>query len=299
MPIKDLRVEINPKLKKLEVNSRQDVLSKNLQGEWSSLLKGRGIEFAGFRKYQYGDDASLIDWRASLRSKETLIREFEEYKNFTVFFLFDVSNSMLFSSHDKLKCEYGAEVLYSVADAMNKAGDSVGMAMFNSEFVAKVEPFVGMEVMNNIKANLMNPENYGGDFDFKKAILLTKSFLSDRAVIIIISDFIGLPKGWEQFVRMLSQDFEFVAFMIRDPRDREIPDNLGQMMLKDPYSGENIYVDTDKISKAYKKDSLAQEEYIKTVFRRSRGDFLLLTTDNEDYTKDIVRFFQGRSKRPN
>lgn len=298
MPIKDLRVDISPKLKKLDVNSRKDVLSTSLQGEWSSSLKGRGIEFAGFRTYQYGDDASLIDWRASLRAGETLIREFEEYKNFTIFFLLDVSNSMLFSSHEKLKCEYAAEVVYAIADAMNKAGDSVGMAMFNSGFVAKVAPFVGMEVMNNMKSNLIKPENYGGDFDFKKVLLLTKSFLPGNAVVVIVSDFIGLPEGWEQYIRMMAEEFEFVAIMIKDPRDRDIPEDSGQVLLKDPYSGENFYVDTKKISRQYAESVRKEEEYIKSVFRKARGDFLLLTTDNDDYLRNLLRFFQARSKRP-
>jgi uncharacterized protein (DUF58 family) len=297
MPIKDLRVELEPKLSKVQVNSRRDVLSTNLQGELSSFFKGRGIEFAGFRQYQYGDDASLIDWKASLRSKEVIIREFEEYKNFTIFFLMDVSDSMLFSSHEKLKCEYSAEVLYALAEAMNKSGDSVGMAMFNSAFVNKVAPYVGMEVMNNIKSNLLNGDNYGGDFDLKKVLLMTKSFLSGRAVIIILSDFIGLQNGWEQYIKMMSDEFEFIAIMIKDPRDRDLPEDIGQLMLKNPYTGENVYIDTKTVSKKYKQDVLTREKYIQRVFRQSRGDFLLLTTDNEDYVKDLMRFFHLRTKR--
>jgi len=297
MPINELNIDLEPKMGKVDINSRKDVLSMSLQGEWSTAFKGRGIEFAGFRKYQYGDDASLIDWKASLRSKEILIREFEEYKNFTIFFLFDVSDSMLFSSHDKLKCEYSAEVIYTLADAINKAGDSVGMAMFNTTFVNKIAPFVGMEVMNNMKANLLNRNNYGGGFDFKKSLLMAKSFIPGRAVIIIVSDFLGLSKGWEKYVQMMSQDFELIALMIRDPRDRDLPSDAGQLMLKDPYTGQNMYIDTSVMSERYKKESLSQEEYVKYIFSRSRGDFLLLTTDNENYIRDLLTFFQKRSKR--
>jgi uncharacterized protein (DUF58 family) len=297
MPINELHLDLTPKLKKLDVNSRRDVLAMSMQGDWSTTFKGRGIEFAGFRSYQYGDDASLIDWKASLRAKETLIREFEEYKNFTIFFLLDVSDSMLFSSHEKLKCEYAAEVVYTLADAMNKAGDSVGMAMFNTTFVNKIAPFIGMEVLNNMKINLLNKNNYGGGFDLKKVLLMTRSFIGSRAVIVIVSDFIGMPEGWEKYIEMMSQEFELVAVMVRDPRDREIPDDIGQLMLKDPYTGENIYVDTRVVSELYKKEVISQEQYIKYIFRRSRGDFVLLTTDNEDYIRTLTSFFQTRSKR--
>jgi len=142
MPIKDLRIDLSSGLRKLDINARKDVLSRTLEGEWTTVFKGRGIESAGFRSYTFGDDASLIDWKASLRAKQTLIREFEDYKNFTVFFLFDVSDSMLFTSTDKLKCEYAAEMIYVLADAINKAGDSVGMAMFTDKFLNKVYPII-------------------------------------------------------------------------------------------------------------------------------------------------------------
>jgi hypothetical protein len=184
-----------------------------------------------------------------------------------------------------------------MADAMNKSGDSVGMAMFNTGFVNKVAPYIGLEVMNNMKVNLLNGANYGGGFDLKKVLLMTKSFLSGRAVVVIISDFIGLTQGWSQYIKMLSDEFEFIAIMVRDPRDRELPEDAGQLMLKDPYTGSNVYVDTKVVSAAYKKEVLTQEEYVRNVFRKSRGDFLLLTTDNEDYVDEIAKFFNLRSKR--
>lgn len=298
MPVDDLRIDLIPRMSKTDVNSRRDVLAKTLQGEWSTVFKGRGIEFAGFRKYQYGDDASLIDWKASLRSKEILIREFEEFKNFTIFFLLDVSDSMLFSSHGKLKCEYSAEVLYTIADAMNKAGDSIGMGMFNTTLVNSIYPFIGTEVLNNMKANLLNKKNYGGGYDLKKALMFSRSILGSKAVIIIISDFIGLEDGWEKYVEMLSLDFELVAIMIKDPRDRDLPFSTGQVMLKDPFTGKNMYVDTRQVSKIYKEDVEKRENYIKSIFKKSKGDFLLLTTDDEEYMKKLVTFFQGRALRP-
>jgi len=296
MPLRELVVDLSPGLRKLDVFSRRDILSRTMEGEWATAFKGRGIEFAGFRDYSYGDDASLIDWKASLRSKTTLIREFEDFKNFTVFMLFDVSDSMLFSSHAKLKCEYAAELIYILADAINKAGDAIGMAMFNDDLINKIAPNIGAENIHNIKINLLNRFNYGGGFDIKKALLLTKSFLQGKAVIMIISDFIGMQEGWEKYIQMMSAEFELIAVMIRDPRDSELPDSGGQLMVKDPYTGRNLYVDSGQYYKLYKEWVSRREIYIANVFRKNRGDFIKLETD-KDYLKKIIKFFQNRSKR--
>lgn len=297
MPIKDLRIDLNPGLKKLDIYARRDVLSKTLEGEWSTVFKGRGIEFAGFRNYVYGDDASLIDWRASLRAKETLIREFEDYKNFTVFFLFDISDKMLFSSGEKLKAEFAAEVIYVLADAINRAGDSVGMAMFNDSFVNSVIPNIGSEVLKHMESNIKDPRNYGGGFDLKKALLMSRNLIGNKAVIVIVSDFLGLEKNWHRYVQMMSDNYELIALMIKDPRDRELPKSGGQFMLKDPMSGENIYVDVAKYANQYKELSLKHEQEVEKIFKRSRGDFILLQTNEDDYVKKLVTFFQRRSLR--
>ena len=86
MPVRDININIQSRFHKVDISSRKDVLANTLQGEWSTTFKGHGMEFAGFREYEYGDDASMIDWKASLRSKSTLVKEFEDYKNFNVFF---------------------------------------------------------------------------------------------------------------------------------------------------------------------------------------------------------------------
>ena len=297
MSIQELNIDIKSRLRKVDIHSRRDVLSQTLQGEWNTTFKGHGMEFAGFREYQYGDDASLIDWKASLRSKSVLIREFEDYKNFSVFFVFDVGNSMFFSSHEVLKCEYAAEVIYVLADAINRAGDAIGLAMTSDKFITKTRPNIGMEALSRLKKDLLNIENYGGIFDFNKALLSAKSFLGDRGVIFIVSDFFNLPERWEQYVNMLSVDYELIALVIRDPRDRFIPRNVGQIMLKDPSTGENIYVNTKLISEDYNKTIAEQETRLETVFKKSRGDFLLLSTDNDDYVTDLINFFQKRGKR--
>lgn len=298
MPIKDLRVDLSPGLRKLDVYGRRDVLSKTMEGEWSTVFKGRGIEFAGFRQYAYGDDASLIDWKASLRAKETLVREFEDYKNFTVFFLFDVSDTMLFSSNEKLKCEYAAEMLYVLADAINKSGDSVGMAMFTDKFVNAIYPNIGREILKHIESNIKDGKNYGGAFDLQKALLMTRSFIQGEAVIIIVSDFLGMKPGWEKYVNLMSEHFELIALMVKDPRDRELPKSGGQFMLKNPLTNENIYVDVKKYAKKYKELSLEHEKNVRNVFRSSKGDFELLTTD-KNYLDTIIKFFRRRSKRKN
>lgn len=293
MAIKELRVDLSPQLQKAEVFGRRSVLSKTLSGNWVTVMKGRGIEFAGYRSYTYGDDASLIDWRASLRAKETLVREFEEYKSFSVFILLDVSNSMLFSSHEKLKAEYAAEMAFSLAEGILRNGNAVGLGMFTDELKVSMYPEIGKGVLDRISTQLQNPEHYGGKFDIKKVLRQTVSFLKSNAILLIISDFIGMEEGWERYIRMLSSKFELIGLMVRDPRDHTLPRNTGQYLLEDPFSKESLYVDVNDIAKKYHELAVADEKRIQAVFEQVKGGLALISTA-EDFVDPIMRFLRRR-----
>lgn len=294
MAIKKLDLDLMPQLKKTELRAKRKVLGRILEGSWTTLLKGRGMEFAGFRKYTYGDDASMIDWGASLRSKETLVREFEEFKNVNVFFLLDVSDSMLFSSEGKLKVEYGAELLFNLSVALIDNGDSVGYAMFNDNIVAKMPPNIGKEAVYRIAAGLQNPKNYGGKFDFQNVVSLLNSILRERALIIIISDFIGMEEGWERYIKMIGQKFDLIGIMLRDPRDRTLPKKHNNLLVEDPYTHEKLLINSKEYKDIFENFVKEEESYIHSVFKKSESGFLLLES-NQDIFTPIMRYFKKRS----
>lgn len=294
MPIKRFDAELLPKIRKLDVYARQHVLSEVIEGNWTTTFKGQGMEFSGYRTYQYGDDASLIDWKASLRSKNLLIKEYEQEKSVNVFFMFDVSNSMLFSSTRKLKAEFGAEVVSSLAFAILRSGDSVGLSMFTDNLVTRLPLNMGRRMHYMIVKELSNVNNYGGNFDFGKSMNFLFSFLKNRAVIIIVSDFIGLDEKWYKYLRVAAQKYEVIGIMIRDPRDRHLPPELGQYLLEDPYSGEKIYIDTKKYAKAYEEYVAQEEAKIERHFKATKSDLLKLDT-SKDFYKEIMTFFKKRA----
>ena len=295
MAVKQLKLDFLAKIKKPEFQVRRKILSKIIEGERTSASKGRGIEFTGFRKYVYGDDASLIDWGASLRAKETLVREFEEYKNFQIMILMDVSDSMLFSSTDKLKCEYAAEMVFSLVYSVVNSGSKIGVAMFNDKLVTRIIPDAGTENYFKILKNLSNPLNYGGAFDMKKPLTQIRTILGEKSLIIIVSDFIGVDKEWHNYIRMLTKDFDVLVIMIRDPRDEEIPKDAGQFLIEDPFTGEKLHIDTKDYYDLYQKAAMRDEENIKRHFLNVKAGFIKVRTD-QDYIRPLMQYVRLRAR---
>ncbi|MBU1976118.1 MAG: DUF58 domain-containing protein [Nanoarchaeota archaeon] len=297
MPVNELRLDLVPTIDKIPSRAKRDILSKTLEGEFTTLFKGKGMEFAGFREYTYSDDASMIDWAASLRSRKTLVRQFEVQKNFSVFFMLDVSDKMLFCStkRNKLKVEHGAELVSKLAYAMLQANNAVGMCMFTDKLVTRLRPNIGRGMIASINRELSNINNYGGACDFKQALLHTNTFLKRRCLIIIISDFIDMPSGWSNYLNGLRVAHELMGIMIRDPRDEELPHMHGQFVLEDPFSTQRYVVDVRKYKDAYANDVSKDEEEVREAFGRGTHTFVKLRTDKE-FLHPIMNMLKKRAQ---
>ncbi len=294
--MKEIKLDLKPLIKKLDIFTKKGAMGE-FTGEYKSIFKGRGLEFEEYRPYDSGhDDASKIDWRASLRAGEILTKVLVEERNINVFFLFDVSNSMLFASTPKLKCEYAAELIASLSFAVLQAQDSVGMAMFSSDIVYTLPPNIGAKQYFMITKALTNPEFYGGGFDLEKALKYIVGYLKRDSLLFIVSDFLGLHGGWKKYLEICAGKYEILAFMVRDPLDNEMPSSIGQVVIGDPFSHEDLLLDPDSVRDKYSAETKRQRDFVKNAFSTINVDVVELTSDKE-FVTPILRLFEARSKR--
>ncbi len=291
-----VNVDIPSAMKKLKVIIHMLMTTKFLE-TYVSVFRGKGLEFDSYRSYTMDDDASLIDWKASARTKELLVRKYVEERKLEVFFLIDVSNSMVFGSTEKLKNEYVAELVVALANAVLTAGDKVGYALFNSDITIKSPPLTGKKQFYTLANALVNPNTYGGGFDLYNALKFPLSFLKPGGIIFIISDFIGMKDdNWVKPLKWLSVNFDVIFLMIRDPRDKMLPRDAGQVLVADPYSHREVLVDAKLVREAYQACAERQEKELKRLTLESGVDLVPISTD-ESFVKPIVELFMMRKRR--
>jgi len=294
--MEELKLNLVPDIENLRPAAKKDILSRALEGDFTTLFKGKGMEFAGYREYSYTDDASTIDWSASLRSKKTLVREYEVQKNFSIFLMLDVSDKMLFTStkKNKLKVEHGAELLNKIAYAAIQANNAVGMGMFADGLVTRIWPNIGTGQMARINRELRHIQNYGGKCNVKRALVQTNTYLKQRTLIIIISDFVGMEAGWTRMITGLREAHEVMGLAVRDPRDEEFPAMTGQFVLQDPNSDEKMLIDISQYKKIYKDQVIKDDQHIRHAFGAAHS-FIKLRTD-KDMTHPLMNLFERRAR---
>jgi uncharacterized protein (DUF58 family) len=292
----EFNVNLKPLLKQMEIFSKKDISGGGFAGGYTSVFKGRGLEFEGYREYTQTDDASLIDWKASLRSNELLVKEFAEERNVNVVFAFDVSSSMSYASTKKLKNEYAIELIASIAFSILRAGDSIGLLMFSDKVKHYLKPALGQKQYYVIVKSLLNPKLYEGGFELSTALSFLIANLKKGSIVILVSDFIGLKPGWQRVLDIAVKKFDIIGIMVRDPVDNELPIKVGPVVISDPFSEDELLIDPDFIKQKYDNYTKNERAIIKEEFLKRRCGFIELTTD-KPFEDEVLKFFKQRVKQ--
>lgn len=285
-----LNLDIAGKVSEFEMLLKK-VLPKNIMYQ---LLLSKGLEFDGYRDYTQNDDASLIDWKASVRGKKTVVRKYIEERDLKFVFLVDVSDNMIFGSTEKLKCEYAAEMAAALSHLILVTGDRVGFALFSDSVINNRPPDVGNRQFEIFVSYLSDPLIYGGVSNLNSVLdSLIGTIDRSTSMVFLISDFIKVDGSYKKSLESLSNLFETVAIIVRDPLDKTLPEINKEVIIEDSETGEKLLINPKVAKKVYEENALKQLNLVKEIFKDCNIDFLELFTD-KSFSPEIAAFLKER-----
>ena len=133
--------EVLRQVKGIELRTRS-LVSSLFTGEYRSMFRGQGIEFAEVREYQQGDDFRAIDWNVSARMGHPFVKTYHEERENTLLLVVDQSGSCQFG-RPYTKAGLAVEVAAVLALAAARHNDRVGALMFADKVELIVRPAKG------------------------------------------------------------------------------------------------------------------------------------------------------------
>src|SRR5918997_6545497 len=106
-------------------------LDGRVQGGYRTPRRGSGLDFAGIRAYEEGDDARNTDWNVTARLDELQIREFNEDRELTTWLVLDRSASMAVGGAGRGKQDVLAELTLILARVLGRNGNKVGAVLYD------------------------------------------------------------------------------------------------------------------------------------------------------------------------
>lgn len=290
--------EVLRQVRRIELRTR-GLVNTRFSGEYHSVFKGQGIEFAEVREYQPGDDVRSIDWNVTARLGHPFVKRYVEERELTVLLLVDLSGSQRWGTRERLKSELVAEVAAALAMSAMRNNDRVGLLLVTDEVEWFVPPRKGRRHVLRLVRDLLAFEPRRRGTDLAAGTDYASRLLGSRAVVFVFSDY-RLGDGWPAFsdaLTALSARHDVVAVRLSDPRDDELPD-VGMLTVRDPETGTTTTIDTSAagVRKRFSAAAAADEAAARAVFRRLRVDEIRLSTDRP-YSVPLLGFFRRRERR--
>jgi len=267
-----------------------------LSGAYLGARPGVGLTFSELRAYEPGDDVRHLDWNVTARLGRPYVRRYTEERSLTLWLVVDVSASLQFGDPGRTKADRAAQAAALLATAAVHNGDRVGLALVSDRVEAEVPPGGGDRHLARVVRTLVATPTASRRTDLA-AGLDGPGRQSRRALVVVLSDFLGV-ESWPPAVwRRASRRHEVLAFRVVDPREEVLP-RAGLVALEDAETGAKAVVDAGsaRVRDGYAKAALGR----RGAFRRWAASVGVAGFDlrtDADPIGTLVRVFHGRPAR--
>ena len=276
-------------------------LDGQLQGDYRTLFRGAGLMLADLREYQAHDDVRHIDWNVTARMQTPYVREHQEDREMTAWFVVDLSGSVDFGYGAISKRTLATQCVGVLSQLLTKHGNRIGALLYTG-VVGHANVFVparsGRRQVLHVLERMARAESVrqAQETDLGKLLIDTQSVLKRRSTVFVLSDFLSQP-GWDRALNQLARRHEVVAIRLFDPIEAVLP-NQGLLVMQDAETGEQIFVDShDKaFRQRFAEQAVLREQQLREHLSNAGVDCLELQTD-EPIDQALVRFTRLRKRR--
>ena len=289
-----LTPELLTQIRRLEIQTRR-LATASVVGNYRSVFRGSGIEFADAREYVPGDDIRLIDWNVTARMGGLWVKEYVEERELHVVCAVDISASQLTGRSAGGRLEAAASVCALLTLAAAYSQDRTGLLTFSDRVERFIPPARGTRhALRLVREVLRHPKPQPGTSIATACDYLSR-VLRRRSVVCIISDF--FDHGFEESLRSLARRHDVIAATLIDPTDLELPD-VGLVEVEDIERGGRVLLDTAdaRTRERYAQAAMQRAAERREVLARVGVDEIEVRLDR-DYAEPLVSYFRRRAQR--
>ncbi|MBN2241156.1 MAG: DUF58 domain-containing protein [Acidobacteria bacterium] len=185
-------------------------------GRRPGTTPGFSVEFADYRKYNYGDDIRYIDWSIYARLRKLFLRQSKAEAEVAVHILLDASNSMSYGRFPKLA--FAKKMAAMLGYVGLNSQDRVGVTAFSDRLHATIPPKRGRRQLSDLLA-LLEKSSPGGASAFGPAFRTYAARASSRGMLFVLSDCFCSDDYRNAFRSLAFSGFEVFVVRILAPEE--------------------------------------------------------------------------------
>ena len=192
---------------------------RELDGRTAVQVRGAGTEFDSLREYVMGDDVRSIDWRATARRSEVVVRTWRPERDRRVMIVLDTSRTSAARIGDLPRIDASIEAALLLSALASRAGDRIDLIAHDRRVRAQVAGVSGPRLLPALAEALAPVDPMLVEADWPGAVSAIRQRLSQRALVVLLTtlDPAAVENGLLPVIGPLAKDHTLVIASVADP----------------------------------------------------------------------------------
>nr|QEO73984.1 hypothetical protein [uncultured bacterium] len=197
---------------------------RELDGRRAVMVRGAGTEFDSLREYVVGDDVRSIDWRATARASEVVVRTWRPERDRHILVVLDTGRTSAARVGDAPRLDAAMDATQLLAALASRAGDRVDLIAYDRRLRAAASG--SLPALVNAMAPL-EPELVESDAGGMVAEVLRRTRRRSLIVLVTGLDAAALEPGLLPLLPTLTTRHRLLLAAVSDPRVTELAQGRG------------------------------------------------------------------------
>jgi uncharacterized protein (DUF58 family) len=192
---------------------------RELDGRTSVMIRGQGTEFDSLREYVRGDDVRSIDWRATARRSDLVVRTWRPERDRRVVIVVDSGRTSAARIEDEPRLDTAFESALLLGALASRAGDHVDLVVVDRRVRGRVQGATGAALLSTMVETMAPIEPELVETDWSTVPALVRSVTTQRSLVVLVTpvDSPGSARSLLAAVPQLSQRHLVVVASVTDP----------------------------------------------------------------------------------
>lgn len=192
---------------------------RDLDGSASVMLRGEGTEFDSLRSYVDGDDARSIDWRATARRRELVVRTWRPERDRRIVIVIDTSRTSAARIGDETRLDAALETALLLSALASRAGDRVSVLAFDRRIRGRLAGGSGPGILARLVDTLAELQPALIEMDWDSVPGQVRSLTSTRSLVVLVTalESPGASAGLLEVLPALTRNHTVLVASVADP----------------------------------------------------------------------------------
>ncbi|GGF14362.1 DUF58 domain-containing protein [Subtercola lobariae] len=192
---------------------------RELDGRTSVMIRGQGTEFDSLREYVRGDDVRSIDWRATARREEVVVRTWRPERDRRVVIIIDTGRTSAARIDDEPRLDTAFEATLLLAALASAAGDRVDVLAYDRRARARVQGATGPALLSQLVDALAPVEPELLEMDWSSIAAQVRQITNQRSLVVLLTSIEtpGSSQGLLAALPQLTRRHTVMVASVTDP----------------------------------------------------------------------------------